>query len=245
MSSPAKTPVKDAKIAPTGGTSKTPPGLTQRRMSFKTSKSFDASSFQNLIDKNASNDPEKTPLMEIIRLRVKKYIATTFIGRTYVNVLLVLSVVSCVQYIYQTYLDPENPHDQNILGVFNVFELALAALFAFDWCLNIFIADHRWEHFFRYVQNHLRIILCDNHVSVSLPWWTSLQSSPFGLYISSSRTTKSSSTMFTHSQTALTMVCGGPTPYAFYEPFVCTENSFILTTKSKDFCHRWLFPLSQ
>lgn len=112
MSSPIKTPSKDAKITPTVTHTKNPPNMLQRRMSFKSSKSFDVSSFQNLIDKNASNDPEKTPLMEVIRLRVKKYIATTFIGRTYVNVLLILSVVSCVQYIFQTYLDPENPLDQ-------------------------------------------------------------------------------------------------------------------------------------
>ena len=151
-------PPKDAKVAPVPGKTptKNPPNMLQRRMSFKSAKSFDISSFQNLIDKSAINDPEKTPVMEIIRLRVKKYIATTFLGQLYVNVLLILSVLSCAQYIYQSYLKDTIPREEKILNIFSLVELFLAGLFAFDWCLNIFIADHRWEHFFRCVIVHIR-----------------------------------------------------------------------------------------
>mmetsp|Transcript_23872 Transcript_23872/g.35024 ORF Transcript_23872/g.35024 Transcript_23872/m.35024 type:complete len:1148 (-) Transcript_23872:179-3622(-) len=142
----------DAKVSPQVTSSKAPaPSPLQRRMSFaKGSKSFDSSSFAHLIEKTASNDPEKTPMMEVIRLKVKKWLAASFFGRIYVYILLILSVLSCAQYIYQTYLNENDPQDKELLNIFALLELFLAALFAFDWCLHLFLADHRWDHFFSF-----------------------------------------------------------------------------------------------
>ena len=117
-----------------------------RKASFRMSsiKSFDSSSLAHSLEKISSNENE-SPMMEIIRLKLKKLVATTFLGKLYVNMLLVLSVLSCGQYIYQTYLDEEK--DKDLLLVFSFVELFLAGLFAFDWCLWLFLADHRLEQF--------------------------------------------------------------------------------------------------
>lgn len=37
------------------------------------------------------------------------------------------------------------------LDIFSKIELFLAALFGFDWIIALFIADHKWLHFFRLV----------------------------------------------------------------------------------------------
>jgi hypothetical protein len=65
-------------------------------------KSVDLS-IANLLERE--NAEEQTPWAEEIRLKVKKYIATSFFGHLYVNALLVLSILSCLQYIYSTYLE--------------------------------------------------------------------------------------------------------------------------------------------
>lgn len=96
--------MKDSKITPS-------PAMLQRKMSAR-SKSFDASSFAKLIDSNVStftDDSERQSIMESIRLKVKKYLAASYVGKTYENTLLLLSVLSCFQYIYQTYLTGDGP----------------------------------------------------------------------------------------------------------------------------------------
>lgn len=67
----------------------------------------DKMSSKYLLDKNALPDIalEKTEKnnLEQIRLKTKKFFATTFIGVAYTNLLLVLSVLSSLQYIVLTY----------------------------------------------------------------------------------------------------------------------------------------------
>jgi hypothetical protein len=113
------------------------------------SKSFDASAFATLIDEKAALEMEKTPLIEAIRLKTKKYLAASYLGKFYTNTLLVLSVLSCVQYIFQTYISGSQPNGKELLNIFSKLELFLAALFAFDWALMLFVADHRWEQLMR------------------------------------------------------------------------------------------------
>jgi hypothetical protein len=113
------------------------------------SKSFDASAFATLIDEKTTQEVEKIPLIEVIRLKAKKYLAASYLGKFYTNTLLVLSVLSCLQYIFQTYISGANPEGRELLNIFSKLELFLAALFAFDWFLNLFVADHRWEQLMR------------------------------------------------------------------------------------------------
>jgi hypothetical protein len=126
-------------------------GSTQRVTSFSMSKtsglgskSFDASALASLIE-DKSSEIEKTPYLEVIRLKTKKYLAASFLGKVYTNSLLVLSILSCLQYIFQTYISGSNPDGRELLNIFSKLELCLAGLFAFDWFLNLFVADHRWE----------------------------------------------------------------------------------------------------
>ena len=142
MSAVAK--VHDAASKLGGGEGKL--ALSTRKQSFRmmSGKSFDSTSLASSLDK-ISNAENETPMWEVIRLKLKKLVATTFLGKLYVNILLLLSVLSCGQYIYQTYLDEVRDHE--LLAVFSVVELFLAGLFAFDWCLWLFLADHRLEQF--------------------------------------------------------------------------------------------------
>ena len=99
--------LKESKVTPS-------PAMLQRKMSAR-SKSFDSSSFAKLIDNNAStftDDGEKQSVIESIRLKVKKYLAASYVGKVYENALLLLSVLSCFQYIYQTYLTGDGPFQE-------------------------------------------------------------------------------------------------------------------------------------
>jgi voltage-gated potassium channel len=81
--------------------------------------------------------------VEKFRLTTKKFLSTNPIGVLYSNALLVISVASSLQYIYQTYLSPINSTQVTIISYFDMIEIILAVLFMFDWCLSFFIADHK------------------------------------------------------------------------------------------------------
>jgi len=89
-------------------------------------------------------------VIENNRLAVKKFLNAHWLGVMYRYALLVLSVLSSIQYIYQLYLDPTLPEDQIQISVFSLVEEALACLFMFDWCLSFFIADHKINHIMRF-----------------------------------------------------------------------------------------------
>jgi hypothetical protein len=94
-----------------------------------------------------------------IRLKMKKFVLTSFLGKRYMNILLGLSIFSCLQFIYQTYLDEDKEADKQILDFFGFMELILAALFGFDWCLWLFLADDRLEQLVRYVCMHVYVCM--------------------------------------------------------------------------------------
>jgi hypothetical protein len=82
--------------------------LYQRKQSFS-AKSFDNAKIASLIEDKTK---DRQPIMEVIRLKLKKYFVTSTFGHIYTNVLLVLSVLSCLQYIIQTYFDRTDPKDE-------------------------------------------------------------------------------------------------------------------------------------
>jgi hypothetical protein len=77
----------------------------------KSSKIFDMtdSKYANMIDQKSHEPSSEFQFLELIRLKVKKYIATSWLGKAYTNVLLLLSVLSCALYITQTYFNHSNP----------------------------------------------------------------------------------------------------------------------------------------
>jgi hypothetical protein len=138
----------------------------------RSSRIFDMDSkYDSAIDEK-SNESADFNFFEMVRLKIKKYFATSWFGRVYTNALLILSILSCVLYITQTYLNHSSElhlvsasnlrHKsvtllKEIISYFSKIELGMAALFAFDWCLNLFIADHRMEQFLRFAYSTLKI----------------------------------------------------------------------------------------
>ena len=81
--------------------------------------------------------------LEDIRLKLKKFMSNSTFGVYYENLLLIISVASSLEYIYQSYLDYSRPDDRVVLNIINAIEKVLAVVFMFDWSLNLFMADHK------------------------------------------------------------------------------------------------------
>ena len=106
----------------------------------------------NLDDHLIETEEEKLELYSIedIRLKTKKFMTHSKFGLYYENALLVLSVFSSLEFIYQTYLEQNNEADQNVLDTLNSMEKVLAIIFMIDWSLNYFCADHKLIFVTRY-----------------------------------------------------------------------------------------------
>jgi hypothetical protein len=120
-------------------------------MSFSSSLSFKSENasadIMSKIEDREEEEYEKS-VLEVWRLRIKRFLAYSIYGSMYEWSLHVLSILSCLIYIYQTYLSAEEEAGAEIYGVnyLNAIELITAGIFTFDFVLDLFIADHRWEH---------------------------------------------------------------------------------------------------
>jgi hypothetical protein len=69
---------------------------------------FKEKKLDDLIDEDIKNDMNQAPSqLEVFRLRTLKFMASSWFGHIYTNFFLVVSIFSCGQYIYQTYLFDE------------------------------------------------------------------------------------------------------------------------------------------
>lgn len=103
----------------------------------------------NATSTEVANQVESVDYVELCRQRLKKIMAQTRFGCYYENVLLFLSIASCLEYIYQTYLSFDD--DRPELNDLAELEIFFAFVFTFDWCLNCFLAEHRLIFFTRYL----------------------------------------------------------------------------------------------
>jgi len=96
--------------------------------------------------------------VELTRLATKRFLLTNWLGILYIWGMLVLSAVSTIQFIYQTYIDPNlNPSKEESL-LFNrmrTFEKVVASVFSFDWCLSLFLADNKTKHVLRFDRHNV------------------------------------------------------------------------------------------
>ena len=76
------------------------------------------------------------------RVMAKRFMKRSWIGFLYNSTLLLMSAVSCLQYIYSTYFDSLT--DQRTTQVSDIMELVFASVFAFDWLLSFCLADHKF-----------------------------------------------------------------------------------------------------
>jgi potassium large conductance calcium-activated channel subfamily M alpha protein 1 len=81
--------------------------------------------------------------LEQARIKMVRYITTSTSGQLYTKLLLTLSLLSPLQFIYQTYLTPDQPDYLFLTEIFNIIEMILASIFSMDWVLNFFLADHK------------------------------------------------------------------------------------------------------
>lgn len=97
---------------------------------------------RRLADSISKQQQDDKQSLEQLRLRTKELLTHSWPGEIYNNLLLLTSVFSCFQYLYNTYQDNHNERD--------FIELGIAIVFTLDWCLNCFIADHKVLFFTRY-----------------------------------------------------------------------------------------------
>ena len=125
---------------------------TEDEMGFseKMQTNEDAGEVAGFTDKvDTTEQPVNRDYLEETRVKVKKFMAFSLVGRTYENIFISLSLFSCGEFIYQTYT-AYIPDDT--IYYFNFVELALAVLFTWDWILCFFIADHKINHLTRCVR---------------------------------------------------------------------------------------------
>jgi hypothetical protein len=80
--------------------------------------------------------------MELIRLNIKHYRDHTVLGHLYTQLMVLINVLSCFQYIYLTYTSIDTNNKADLYYAVFYLELCAACLFVFDFVLSILSADN-------------------------------------------------------------------------------------------------------
>ena len=109
------------------------------------------SSIDNLLAEHVDKDEDAVFLRsyEMLRLRTKKFMATSLFGVLWDVGFLFLSCISFVAFIHSTSYAPRpaDPDERRFKKNLEIFELVSSAVFGFDWGLNYFMADDKREFF--------------------------------------------------------------------------------------------------
>lgn len=137
----------------------TPP--SSRNIVRRNSVSFNvkATKVSEVLDKNDVGSDEVPNYLEIVRMELKKKMASSSVAFHYENFYAIISIASCLEFIYHTYFDNDNPdHEQENFNMF-VLEIIFACIFMADWLLQLFLADHALSYLRRYEIIRLLILL--------------------------------------------------------------------------------------
>lgn len=118
-------------------------------------KSFDfgvsgGSSFDARIKKIADQITEKMEqdaddqsrgVSEIVRSGVTHFLDQTLLGHLYTQLLILLNVLSCFQYIYLTYTTVDTNNAAPLYYTFYYLEVCVGSLFLLDWFLSLLKAE--------------------------------------------------------------------------------------------------------
>ena len=147
-------PVKSADAEPSNAN--TTFNFTQMKETYVTfAGSFKEKSTAPSWDGADDDEIQEKSFAETLRIFVKAYLAYSRAGMMYEWSLLFLSIISCIQFILDTYVPIELPSGdagmniRTVDAASKVFEIVLSVIFTFDFLLSLFIADHRWEFFGR------------------------------------------------------------------------------------------------
>ncbi len=119
-------------------------------------------------------DDKHKSRLETLRLATKNFFTNTVMGQFYNQLILLISVLSCFQFIWQTYLGTNDGSE--LIVFFAHLELAVALVFVLDWLVLLFVADHRitfiTRYFYIYVIFDLVVHLFNIFPNlVSFLWW--------------------------------------------------------------------------
>jgi hypothetical protein len=125
------------------------PSFLRRRLSTDTSgaNSVDTKirKIADKLDTVSGNDDGITTkdILENLRIALKNFYLHSWIGKAYNFFMLVLSILSVLEYIYTTYLSLSVTSELAQYNALKVSEVGVASLFAFDWLLSFLLADHK------------------------------------------------------------------------------------------------------
>lgn len=145
------TDLEAAAVASAGSAKSSPSGSgkLQKRASFTLRSSLNTAKYSAALDAVKSEQDEEKDSLEDTRVWLKKFMSSSKFGSNYENMILLISFVSMIEFIYQTYLEPGVANDSRDLYRLKIVELVFIAFFFVDWCLNFFIADDKSRYFLR------------------------------------------------------------------------------------------------
>lgn len=109
-----------------------------------------SSNLESRLSAVEGTEEKRVDKVEVIRLTLKKWVNTSFAGQTYTQFMLMLSILSCFEFIYQTYLSEDGSYQSLQIHYFNYVEMGVSGIFGIDWLLAFFIADHKITFVMRY-----------------------------------------------------------------------------------------------
>lgn len=106
--------------------------------------------YYQAIEEFKSKNEEENDSIEDIRLKAKKFMSHSVLGKIYEKIIIVVSIMSAILYIHETYaLNSHNTHwgqEKTLEG----FDIGFAIIFLLDWCLNMFLADSKVYYFWSF-----------------------------------------------------------------------------------------------
>lgn len=95
-----------------------------------------------MLEKNDVHSDEQENYLEFFRMELKKKLANSSVAFHYENFFAIISIASCLEYIYHTYFDNENPENNVDNYNMSILEIIFSGIFMADWFLQLFLADH-------------------------------------------------------------------------------------------------------
>lgn len=134
-------------------------GMSGYRVTSGNWEVLDEEKFGEIKEKNEASTLPLLRKVEKFRRNANRVVSSTKIGRLYLIVMTILSILSTIQYIRST----ENLSSDKTQSD-KYWEIQLSVFFAVDWCLRLFLSDHRSV----FLKSPLSVI----DVLTCIPIWT-------------------------------------------------------------------------
>jgi hypothetical protein len=117
---------------------------SSRGLNRRNSLSFNIKAIKvsEVLDKNEVHSDEVPNYFEIVRMELKKKLTNSSVAFHYENFFAIISIASCLEFIYHTYFDNNNPDFNRENYNMASLEIVFACIFMMDWFLQLFLADH-------------------------------------------------------------------------------------------------------